>query len=213
LRSLIFDRKDLKILCFGAHPDDIEIGCGGTILHLIDNYNVEIFWIVLSGNEERKKEANKSANLFLNKSSMIEVKHKNFRENYFPQMGMELKNYFNTQKKIAPDIIFTHYRNDIHQDHRLISEYTLNTFRDNIILEYEIPKYDGDLSNPNVYFQLNKKICENKINYILSSFKTQEKKDWFDKETFWSILRLRGLESKSPSKYAEAFHVKKMCLK
>ena len=205
--------SELNVMCIGAHSDDIEIGCGGTILKLIDEIRkVQFNWIVFSGDETRKKEAEKSKDAFLPKNKVKKFDIKNFRESYFQYTGDSLKDYFEELKTLSPDLIFTHYRNDAHQDHRLISDLTWNTFRDNFILEYEIPKYDGDLGVPNLFVHLDESIVQKKINYILDIFKTQKEKKWFTEDTFRSILRIRGVESNSPSRYAEAFHCRKIVL-
>ena len=201
-----------KVLFLGAHPDDIEIGCGGTIIDLLKHYNnAEIYWVVFSGNEIRKKEAIKSANAFLKDIEKKTVIQKSFKENHFPYNGEKIRQVFSTVKsKFNPDVIFTHYRNDFHQDHRIISELTLNTFRDNIILEYEIPKYDGDLSKPQIFSPINKNILKSKVSLIIKYFQSQNDKFWFTEETFKSIARIRGIESKSKSGYAEAFYCRKI---
>ncbi|MBW4423586.1 MAG: PIG-L family deacetylase [Nostoc desertorum CM1-VF14] len=203
---------DYKVLCLGAHCDDIEIGCGGTILKLIETYpNIIFYWVVFSSNLEREKEAYNSANKFLRNTNIKNIVIKQFQDGFFPFIGIEIKHFFEELKQeYSPDLIFTHYRQDLHQDHRLISEFTWNTFRNNLILEYEIPKYDGDLGNPNFFVNLNEEICQNKIQYILDSFPSQNNKQWFTEETFRSILRLRGVESNSPNKYAEAFYCRKV---
>lgn len=201
-----------RILCLGAHCDDIEIGCGGTILRLSEAYaHTEIFWVIFSSNVERASEACESANVFLKNTQSKHIEIKEFRDGIFPYIGSEIKQEFEGLKhRFSPDLIFTHYRHDSHQDHRLISDLTWNTFRNHLILEYEIPKYDGDLSSPNFYVKLDESICHRKIRYILNAFKSQQQKDWFDEETFFSVLRIRGMESRSPSKYAEAFYCHKM---
>ncbi len=200
-----------KVLCLGSHCDDIEIGCGGTILKLIKNYsNIEFYWVVFSANTQREQEAYHSANKFL-KDVKAKVLIKKFRDGFLPFHGIEVKEVFEQFKQeFTPDIIFTHYRHDLHQDHRLISDLTWNTFRNHLILEYEIPKYDGDLGIPNFFVHLDEKICQDKVKYILDSFQSQKEKQWFTEDTFLSILRLRGIESNSPHKYAEAFHCRKV---
>lgn len=207
-------RKKPKILCLGAHPDDIEIGCGGTILRIIKEMpEVQFYWVVFSGDLERAEEAKKSAKLFLKDVASKITNVKEYRESYFPFIGAEIKDFFEEMKKdFFPDIIFTHYTHDAHQDHRLLSNLTWNTFRDHFILEYEIPKYDGDLGNPNLYFQLDQHIVQKKIDFISNVFKSQKDKKWFDEETFKSILRIRGIESNSSTKYAEAFYCRKIIL-
>jgi LmbE family N-acetylglucosaminyl deacetylase len=204
--------QPLQILCLGAHSDDIEIGCGGTILKLVEEHkNVEVHWVVFGANGQRRIEATKSATLFSNEAKRKKVVINNFKDGFFPYIGKEIKTFFEKLKKrVSPDIIFTHYRNDLHQDHRLISELTWNTYRDHLILEYEIPKYDGDLGSPNFFVHLSTSPCEKKVDYILKSFRSQRENHWFTRETFFSILRLRGIESNAPEKYAEGFYCRKM---
>ena len=204
--------RPLKILCLGAHSDDIEIGCGGTILRLLSEYeNVKIKWIVFSADGNRIEEAKRSAKLFLGNARKKDVVIKRFRESFFPYIGSEIKEYFEEIKNdLTPDIIFSHYRHDLHQDHRLLSELTWNTFRNHFILEYEIMKYDGDLGAPNFFVHLNESICNKKVQYIMASFKSQKNRDWFTPETFLSILRIRGIESNAPEKYAEGFYCRKV---
>ncbi|KJH73382.1 PIG-L deacetylase family protein [Aliterella atlantica] len=201
-----------NILCLGSHCDDIEIGCGGTILKLIETYpNIAIYWVVFSSNSQREKEANISANQFLANIENKNIIIKDFRDGFLPFLGIEVKEAFEQLKKdINPDLILTHYRHDAHQDHRLISDLTWNTFRNHLILEYEIPKYDGDLGNPNFYVHLDRSICQRKVDYLIDSFTTQKNKHWFTEETFFSLLRIRGIEANAPDKYAEAFYCRKM---
>jgi LmbE family N-acetylglucosaminyl deacetylase len=201
-----------RILCLGAHSDDIEIGCGGTILNWLEIYpSLEITWIVLGAHGERATEARQSAEVFLSQAKDKQILVKGFRDGFFPYTGEEVKEYFEQLKQeISPDVIFTHYRDDLHQDHRLICELTWNTFRNHLILEYEIPKYDGDLGSPNFFVHLDEATCQRKIKYILANFKTQTNRDWFTEETFKAILRLRGIESKAPNGYAEAFYGRKI---
>jgi LmbE family N-acetylglucosaminyl deacetylase len=201
-----------KILCLGAHADDIEIGCGGTILRwLQENNRLEICWVVLSSNPERKKEASKSADLFLKSARTKTILIERFRDGFFPYQGVEIKEYFEGfKKRFSPDIVLTHYRDDRHQDHRLVSDLTWNTFRRELILEYEIPKYDGDLGQPNFFVHLDETVCRNKIKNILVIFKTQTEKHWLTEDTLRGILRLRGVESHADEKYAEAFYCRKM---
>ena len=214
LKVRFFEAKNqkLNILCLGAHPDDIEIGCGATILRLTREMpGAQFYWTVFSGNEKRGKEACDSANLFLKNVNAKKIDVQAFRESYFPFIGAKIKDYFEKLKNdFSPDLVFTHYTNDAHQDHRLISNLTWNTFRDHVILEYEIPKYDGDLGTPNLFVHLNESDVRRKIGYILSTFRTQEEKQWFTEETFKSILRIRGVESNSQSKYAEGFYCRKI---
>lgn len=210
--TLNFQQDKLKVLCLGAHCDDIEIGCGGTILKLIAHYpNVEFYWVVFSANPQRAQEASASANAFLRHAQEKKIVIKDFRDSFFPYIGLEIKEYFEQfRREFSPDLVFTHYRNDLHQDHRLISDLTWNTFRDHLILEYEIPKYDGDLGTPNFFVYLDEATCRRKIKYVLDSFKTQAENQWFSEETFLAIMRLRGIESNAPDKYAEAFYGRKI---
>jgi len=201
-----------KILALGAHADDIEIGCGGTILRLLEeNPATEVCWVVLAASGERSAEAVRSATMFLAGARRKEIVVKEFRDGYFPYMGAEIKDFFEEYKrKYLPDIILTHYREDLHQDHRLVSELTWNTFRNHLILEYEIVKYDGDLGAPNLFVHLTESVAERKIRTILECFQSQKKKSWFTEDTFSSILRLRGIESNAPDKYAEGFYCRKI---
>lgn len=203
-----------RVLCLGSHCDDIEIGCGGTILKLIESLKrITFYWVVFSSDETRLQEALESANIFLKHAEARNIVIKDFRDGFFPYMGIEIKEYLGQLKQeFSPDLIFTHYRNDLHQDHRLISDLTWNTFRDHLILEYEIPKYDGDLGSPNFFVHLDESVCNRKIQYVMDNFREQKKNHWFSEETFSSILRLRGIESNAPGNYAEAFYCRKMVL-
>ena len=201
-----------KILVLGAHADDIEIGCGGSILRLLEeNPATEIYWVVFGAYGQRRTEALESANLFLANARRKEIVIKEFRDGYFPYVGAEIKDFFEELKrKYLPDLILTHYREDLHQDHRLVSELTWNTFRNHLILEYEIIKYDGDLGTPNFFVSLTESIARKKIQTILECFRSQNDKGWFTEDAFSSILRLRGVESNASDKYAEAFYSRKM---
>ena len=206
--------EGLHILCIGAHCDDIEIGCGGTLLKLIARHQVaKIKWVVFASNEIRKMEAAESAAHFLKDVPQKEVEILSFRDAFLQFSALEIKEHFETIKRsFEPDVVFTHYRHDRHQDHRLLSDLAWNTFRAHLILEYEIPKYDGDLGQPNLYVELTKKQAQQKIDILLDSFKSQAHKHWFDAETFYSIMRLRAIESASQSKFAEAFYARKIKL-
>jgi LmbE family N-acetylglucosaminyl deacetylase len=204
----------LKVLCLGAHSDDIEIGCGGTILKLLREHKDIVFdWVVFSASPKRKGEAQDSAAALLDGAKHHRVVLKDFRDGFFPYIGGEIKGDFEALKReVEPDVIFTHHRSDLHQDHRLISELTWNTFRDHLILEYEVPKYDGDLGSPNVYSCLDEAVTKKKIRHILKYFGSQIGSGWFTEDTFRAILRLRGVESNSPTRYAEGFHGRKVVL-
>ncbi len=202
----------LRVLCLGAHSDDIEIGAGGTIVRLLREYpNCEVHWVVFSSDDVRAKEACCSADLFLASAKSRTVETMSFRDTFFPFVGAEIKEEFRRLGKLfSPDLIFTHFRNDCHQDHRLISELTWNAFRDHLILEYEIPKYDGDLGAPNFFVHLDETLCRQKITYLLNSFPSQRAKPWFSDDTFMATLRLRGIESNSPGRFAEGFYCRKV---
>ncbi len=203
-----------RVLCLGAHCDDIEIGCGGTILRLLrEEPGCEIYWKVFSSTPLRKREAVKSAAFFLDGAKSKKLVIRSFRDSYFPSFHRHIKADFERLKKeFTPDLVLTHYRHDLHQDHRLISELTWNTFRSHLILEYEIPKYDGDLGTPNFFVGLDRKTCERKARYICASFASQRTKQWFSAETFLALQRLRGMESNAPDGFAEGFHCRKLVL-
>jgi LmbE family N-acetylglucosaminyl deacetylase len=203
-----------QILCLGAHSDDIEIGCGGAILKLIEMHpTLQVYWVVFAASGIREQEALSSARAFLKPVQKKTVQIKGFKDGFFPYLGWEIKEFFELFKQeVNPDLIFTHYHQDAHQDHRLISELTWNTFRDHFILEYEIPKYEGDLGNPNFFIQLSKAQCQQKVLYLGEHFKTQHNKQWFTDETFFSLLRLRGIQCNAQDSYAEAFYCRKTIL-
>jgi LmbE family N-acetylglucosaminyl deacetylase len=203
----------LDILCLGAHSDDIEIGCGGTILRLLNERPANVRWVVFSGTSRRRAEAKRCAQDFLRGAKSKKISVHDFPDGFFPYRGAEIKQYFeNLKTEISPDLIFTHYRDDLHQDHRLLCELTWNSFRDHTILEYEIPKYDGDLRSPNCFVELEEKVCAEKISYIVKHFYSQQVKPWFTEETFRAILRLRGVESRAGTGYAEGFYARKVKL-
>jgi LmbE family N-acetylglucosaminyl deacetylase len=206
--------RPLEVLCLGCHSDDIEIGCGGTILNLAQKYADSVFhWVVFSADGVRGVEAQRAANMFVGSSNLRGPLLKHFRDGFMPFAGEEVKAVFEELKTmVSPDLILTHHRKDAHQDHRLISELTWNTFRDHLILEYEIPKYDGDLGRPNMFVPLESDIYEKKVNYIMESFPSQHARRWFRKDTFLSLMRLRGMECNSASGYAEAFYCRKLVL-
>lgn len=201
----------LKVLCLGSHADDIEIGCGGAILRLLTSHpNAHVVWVVFSANPVRAKESRVSADRFLKNAKHREVIVNNFRDGFFPFGGAAIKESFEELKRVSPDLIFTHNRKDAHQDHRLIGDLTWNTFRDHMILEYEIPKYDGDLGQPDFFVTLELEECQKKVRYIVDSFESQRGKRWFQEETFLSLMRLRGMECNAPSGYAEGFYSRKV---
>lgn len=194
----------LHILCLGAHCDDIEIGCAGTLLRLREAHpNARFHWAVFSSDSTRGAETRKSMNLLLGDSCTLETH--SYRDGYLPHEP-KLKSHFEKLKLFDPDLLFTHFRHDRHQDHRCVAELTWNTFRDHLVLEYEIPKYEGDLGQPNLFVPLDAKHVERKVHTLIESYVSQRERTWFDRETFVSLARLRGLEGGSPTRYAEAFH-------
>jgi LmbE family N-acetylglucosaminyl deacetylase len=203
----------LNVLCLGCHSDDIEIGCGGTILRLAEQYPGAVFhWVVFSATGIREAEAQRAATLFVEPSRLKGPQLNKFQDGFMPFKGAEVKAVFEGLKGISPDLILTHNRKDAHQDHRLIAELTWNTFRSHLILEYEIPKYDGDMGQPGVFVPLTQEMCQKKVRYIMDAFASQKTKHWFEPETFLALMRLRGMECNAPSGYAEAFYGRKLML-
>ncbi|MCZ6664406.1 MAG: PIG-L family deacetylase [Gammaproteobacteria bacterium] len=201
-----------SVLCLGAHGDDIEIGAGGTLIELVKRYPKATFhWVVFSGDEERARETKESARRFLDGAGASTLVIKSFETTFFPYEGHAIKRCFEELKgEVSPDIIFTHYRHDRNQDHRTISELTWNTFRDHLVLEYEIPKYDGESGSPNFFVPLPDEVREEKVRIILECYESQRARHWFTEETFNGMMRLRGIESNAPSGYAEAFYARKL---
>ncbi len=202
----------LRLLCLGAHADDIEIGCGGTVLRLLSEVaQASIRWVVFSASETRQAEARHSAETFLQNSYKHRVDVLGFPDSRFPYCGADIKDAFETLKReCEPSLIFTHWRGDAHQDHRVIGELTHNTFRDHLILEYEIPKYDGDLGNPNFYVPLTRHLASRKAEAILANYPSQRIRKWFTDETFMALARLRGIACNAPDGFAEAFYSSKL---
>ncbi|HUO80333.1 MAG TPA: PIG-L deacetylase family protein [Steroidobacteraceae bacterium] len=206
-------RRPLRVLCIGAHADDIEIGAGGTVLTLAARQPLAVTWLVLSADGERDAEARRSARAFLSRSRSQRLRLFRYRDGYFPAHWQAIKESFEGVKREAQfDLVLTHARDDLHQDHRLCNELTWNTFRDHLILEYEIPKFDGDLGRPNVYQPLTRAAAARKVRLLLRHFASQRSKRWFTADLFWALMRLRGVESNAPSGFAEAFHGRKLVL-
>jgi LmbE family N-acetylglucosaminyl deacetylase len=203
-----------RVLAIGCHADDVEIGCGGTLLSLIEaRPDLDVTWLVLGAAGERADEARASAEAFLAGASSATVVVEGFRDGFFPYLGPAVKERFEDLKsEVSPDLILTHVGIDLHQDHRLVSELTWNTFRDHAILEYEVPKWDADLTAPNVYVPLSDEIVTRKVELLLEHFPSQRDKHWFTDDLFRSLMRLRGMEANSPSRYAEAFRCRKLVL-
>lgn len=214
LRLALLPQREqpLRLLCLGAHPDDIEIGCGGTILRLVEEVpDLEVRWIVFSGDDGRQAEASASAATFLNNARGNRVDLLRFRDGYFPFQGADIKDYFEALKKeYAPSLILTHWKGDAHQDHRLIAELTHDTFRNHLVLEYEIPKYDGDIGNPTFFVPLTRLQLASKVEAIGRHFVSQRPRSWFSDDTFRAMARLRGIGCNAPEGFAEAFYVSRI---
>jgi LmbE family N-acetylglucosaminyl deacetylase len=204
----------LSVLCLGAHSDDIEIGAGATLLSMQERgVRLDVHWCVLSGTGERESEARASASDFLFAAQRCKIEVMSFRDGFFPQQGEAIKSWFESlRERVDPDLIFTHRREDAHQDHRHVCRLTWNTFRDHCILEYEIPKWDGDIGRPNLYVPISAGALKRKIDLLLTHFGSQRSKQWFDSETFLGLARLRGMECRAPERYAEAFIARKLAL-
>ena len=204
----------LSVLCLGAHSDDIEIGVGATLLSWLDQgIRLDVHWCVLSGAGEREQEARASATDFLAEAASREIEVMSFRDGFFPEQGEQIKVWFEALKdRVHPDVIFTHREDDAHQDHRQLSRLAWNTFRDHLILEYEIPKWDGDMARPNFYMPVSASAVQRKIDLLISHFGSQRSKQWFDAETFRGLARLRGMECRAQERYAEAFIARKLSL-
>jgi LmbE family N-acetylglucosaminyl deacetylase len=200
----------VRLLAIGAHPDDIEIGCCGTILKLLEEDALSaIGWVVLSGKGERADEARASAEAVLSGVEEKRLMLRDFRDGFFPYDGGDIKEFFESLKEFSPDIVLTHQRADLHQDHRVACELTWNTFRDHLILEYEVPKYDGDIGSPNLFVPLGEDLRRRKIDHLMTHFASQRPKRWFKDDLFSGLLRLRGMECNSPTSFAEAFYCRK----
>jgi LmbE family N-acetylglucosaminyl deacetylase len=204
----------LKLLCLGAHSDDIEIGCGGTLLRLLSEHpGCEVHWVVMSANPPRALEARASADAFLDTAGRKTVIVKDFKESFFPYVGAEIKIFFEELKgMVKPDVIFSHRLHDRHQDHRIIAEFTWNTFRDHLILEYEIAKYEGDLGQPNIFVPLARAVAERKVELLIKHFASQATRTWFRPATFQGLMSIRGVECNADEGYAEAFHASKLVI-
>lgn len=204
--------RPTKILFLGAHADDIEIGCGGTIQRLLGEIpDLDIRWVVFSAEDGRSAEARASAMELLQKAARSRVEMLDFRNGYFPYDGAAIKDRFETLKgEFEPSLIFSHWTGDAHQDHRLIAEITHQTFRDHVVMEYEIPKYDGDLGNPNFFVQLTEEQLHLKTDSLRRHFPSQQARHWFTDDTFRALARLRGIACRAGSGLAEAFYAKRL---
>ena len=201
-----------EVLCLGAHSDDIEIGCGGAILELTAAHpGLRVIWVVFSGDAKREAEARQAARRFLHRAGSSRVVVRKQRDGFFPAQMTQIKEFFEELKRMStPDIVFTHARHDRHQDHRAISDLTWNTFRNHFVLEYEIPKYDGDLGAPNVFVPISRKTARRKVNDVCSIFRSQLGQHWFTPDLFFGLMRIRGVEC--CAEFAEAFYSRKAVL-
>lgn len=211
---LLLPPGPLKVLCLGAHCDDVDIGCGATLLSLLrEREGCEVHWRIFSSTPERAAELRASADAFLEGAGARRVATCEFRESFFPWEGGAIKDEFERfRHELAPDVVLTHYREDRHQDHRVISDLTWNTFRSHLVLEYEIPKYDGDLGRPSLYVPVPEAVARRKASLLVRHYPSQTKRPWFSEETFLGLMRIRGIECNAPEGYAEAFHARKLVL-
>ena len=212
--SLDLEQGPARVLAIGCHADDIELGCGATLLALAESRSdLEVTWFVLGADGARADEARASAEAFMERVARPNIVVESFRDGFFPYLGPAVKERFEALKReVSPDLIFTHVGVDLHQDHRLVSELTWNTFRDHLILEYEIPKYDADLTAPNVYVRIGEELVRRKVEFLLAHFPSQRDKHWFTEDLFRGLMRLRGMEVNSPTRFAEAFRCRKLVL-
>jgi LmbE family N-acetylglucosaminyl deacetylase len=204
----------LNVLCMGAHSDDIEIGCGGTLLRLLDEHpGSHVTWVVFSATGARVEEARRSADAFLGSAGKADVELNEFRESYFPHVAADIKDAFERLKgRTKPDIVFAHRNDDMHQDHRVIADLTWNTFRNHLVLQYEIPKYEGDLGKPSVFVPLSLRTAERKVQLLQEHFPSQHHRTWFHPDTFHGLMTVRGVECNAPERRAEAFYARKIVL-
>ncbi len=217
MQAVSFARSEpfTSVLAIGCHADDIEIGCGGTILALLERHReVEVTWVVLSAVGDRAEEAQASSSAFLaGAGRRPRIVLEAFRDSFFPYVGAEVKEAFERLKaELSPHLVLTHAATDLHQDHRLVAELTWNTFRNHVILEYEIPKYDADLASPNVFVPLEEEVARRKVELLMEHFASQRSRHWFTEDLFLGLMRLRGMEANSPTGYAEAFRCRKLRL-
>jgi len=212
-QSFNFTSPHPTILLLGAHCDDIEIGCGATVMGLVARYpGARFVWVTFSADDEREAETRRAAARMLQGAAATEVIVERFRGSYLPYSGPEVKDRFEALKHFAPELVLTHYRADLHQDHRVINELTWNTFRNHAVLEYEIPKFDGDLAVPNVFVPISRADMQRKCDILMSCFASQHSRSWFTPDTFQALARLRGIECNAPEGYAEAFYGRKTCI-
>lgn len=208
------DLRDPVVLCLGAHCDDIEIGCAGTLMTLSERHPLlKMHWVVFTAEGQREAETRAAAQLLARRPDQITVDVHALPPSWLPTRWSEAKEIMEgVRRRWQPHLVFTHRLEDRHQDHRTIAELTWNSFRDHLVLEYEISKYEGDLGQPNLYVPLSRRVAEAKVNMLMQCFPSQHGHDWFDADTFNGLMRLRGLECRAPERYAEAFHARKLIL-
>ncbi len=208
------DRQRLRVLCLGAHSDDIELGCAGTLLHWLSQYErVEVTWVVFSAAGARATEARRSARTLMRRAAQLDIVVGDLIDTQFPAEFIRAQAFMRSiAQRCSPDVVLTHRLEDRHQDHRLVAELTGQAFRDHLLLEYEIPKYEADLGQPNLYVPLTAPVADRKLRHLLSHFSSQRSKDWFNERGLSSLMNLRGLECRAASGRAEAFHVRKVVL-
>lgn len=205
--------RPLRVLCLGAHCDDIEIGCGATLLELAGSREVEMTWAIFTSNEVRRTETEAARDALLGGAAACELLFHEHRDGFLPFHAAAVKDDFEALKgRVDPDLVLTHYRQDRHQDHRLVSDLTYNTFRRHLVLEYEIPKVDGDLGNPQVYSVVSRESGQRKIDAIIGAYASQSAHSWFESDLFAAMLRVRGMEAEASSGWAEAFYCRRLRL-
>jgi LmbE family N-acetylglucosaminyl deacetylase len=205
--------RPLRVLCLGAHCDDIEIGCGATLMRLALERPVEVDCVTFCAPPERAAESRAALTQMLQAAQACRLRFESLPDGYLPAHWAEAKRLMESLKSLpVPDLVLTHERDDLHQDHRVVSELTWNTFRDHLILEYEVPKYDGGLRQPQVYLPIPQATAQRKAQLLVACHASQRPKHWFSADAFLALMRLRGLECRAPEGYAEAFHARKLTL-
>ena len=214
LTSLPPNGRPRRVLAIGAHADDIEIGCGGTLLRMLDGEQPPaITFAVLSGDDQRRQEAVESAAGFGDGEHAIDVRVAAFRDSYFPGQYEAIKTHLHRLvDDVCPDLILVHRADDSHQDHRLLGELAGSVARGPLILHYEIPKWDGDLRPVDTYVELDEATAERKLRHLETNFDSQRDRSWYDRDTFAGLLRIRGCENSGPDRYAEGFVMNKAIL-
>lgn len=209
IATLGFAVGGLDVLCIGAHPDDIEIGSLGTLQRLHDSGRIRrMVWVVATGDDLRSQETKASSKGLVEEDDLFVL---GFRDGHLPGVVSEMKDAIaESTSGFTPNLVFSPWAGDAHQDHRLVAEVAAQLFRDNLHLEYEIPKYDGDLGRPSFYVPLEEREIDAKMDHLERHYPSQATKPWFDRVTLRSLPRLRGIEARAD--YAEAFHCRRIVL-